>query len=838
MISNGPARTFTREAVAAWLFRLSECDWEKFIEKSDLKKGRLFYREGALTSLDVEANQIIVTQKVNREETYSVVEWNNQKPEIRTSSLDDRMGIALATAGLYEIEELVAEIHEEDPLLEDTPEENDQGGLNEDPDQGLNEEEQSENVTKQNSIVPLCIVLDISNNKGLSATPYWQISKDQKDRAYGSNTINNLENTDRPSLMSFVAEAGRQSFVFEKSKGRFRLKEWIKIATFSEEILPRWENLFCIEFLGDARLLKHGQRKLNWEIEARSQRDGSMTLRENFHLGKYRLGKENSQKIAKSRNGTTFITGHGLVRLDQEQLKDYDWWQRNRGDSKRTNWPRYMLFSLFARKYLNTRPDGKLADWKKNISQSTKELPKSKFSFLRPYQKEGISRLSSLHKLGCHGLLADEMGLGKTVQTLALISSNTKQDLPDLVICPASVVPVWIREAKERFPKIKVMVLNKETQFSDNLDPCLWVASYTQLRRHRHLLDDNQFRYAILDEAQLIKNPKAKVTQACLAIQAEHRLALSGTPIENTAIDLWTIFRFLMPGLLGGRKEFENDLSADPDSTAILLRKQVTPFVLRRMKSEVAKELPPKIENEIGCVLNEEQRKEYKKLVDGAVEKHGNDLKGAMKNAPTHVFSLLTRLRQTCCDVSLLPWKEGLESGGIKVDVLIEKLTDLHSSGHKVIVFSQFTSFLSILKSEISKNIPQLKILELTGSTRDRTIPVENFENSKGSAVILASLKAAGLGVTLKSADYVFLMDPWWNPAVEEQAIDRAHRLGRTKPTFIYRLVAKGTVEERVRMLQRSKKETFQKIIGDMDRPTALADHFSSLESLIDLNEN
>ena len=248
-----------------------------------------------------------------------------------------------------------------------------------------------------------------------------------------------------------------------------------------------------------------------------------------------------------------------------------------------------MLFSLFARKYLNTRPDGKLADWQKSIQQPKDKHSKTKFPFLIPYQKEGIARLNDLHDLGCHGLLADEMGLGKTVQTLALISENTKQELPDLVTCPASVVPVWIREAKERFPKIKIMVLNKESQFSQSVDPCLWVASYTQLRRHRHLLDNHPFRYAILDEAQLIKNPKAKVTQACLSIQAKHRMALSGTPIENTALDLWTIFRFLMPGLLGGRKEFENDLLSDPDGTAHLLRKQVTPFVLWRIKSEVAK---------------------------------------------------------------------------------------------------------------------------------------------------------------------------------------------------------------------------------------------------------
>jgi SNF2 family DNA or RNA helicase len=293
-----------------------------------------------------------------------------------------------------------------------------------------------------------------------------------------------------------------------------------------------------------------------------------------------------------------------------------------------------------------------------------------------------------------------------------------------------------------------------------------------------------------------------------------------------------------MPGLLGGRKELENDLIADPDATGLLLRKQVTPFVLRRIKSEVATELPPKIENELTCALNDEQRKEYRKLTEGAIEEHGNNLREAIKHAPTHVFSLLTRLRQVCCDLALLPWREGLPPSGTKSEILLEKLSDLSSSGAKVIVFSQFTSFLSILKQEISQSLPDLKILELTGSTRDRTLPVETFENHQKSAVILASLKAAGLGVTLKSADYVFLMDPWWNPAVEEQAIDRAHRLGRTKPTFIYRLVAKGTVEERVRMLQNSKRETFQKIIGDMNRPTELAEHFTSLKDLVELTEN
>ena len=833
MTSNGPSRTFTREAVKAWLARLSTADWETKIPKTQLQEGRKFYREGRLSAIDLQSGQAIVTQKVNREETYSVIEWNGKGPEIRTSVEDEEFGIVLATAGLYEIEELISEIHEDDPLLEDleTPED----GQKESDSEPASEDEPQEDTSPDQ--IPLLILLEVSNKNGLTATPMWQKDAKEKIPAYGKTALEEIEQADRPALMRFVAEAGERGFVFDKVKGVFSMKDWKKVALLAEDALSRWDKAFSLEFSGDAHLLREGQRVLSWEIEARSRDSSSMTLRENFRLGSLRLGVEHSRKITRAKNGTTFIRGHGLVRLDQDQLDDFEWWQRNRGDSKRANWPRYMLFSLFARKYLRARQDGKLAAWQSSIREPQTNGIAKRFSFLRPYQRDGVAHIHALHKLGCHGLLADEMGLGKTVQTLALIMGNKEKDLPDLVTCPASVVPVWIREAKERFPKLKVKMLNKENQFTDQSECCLWVASYTQLRRHRSLLEKFAFRYAILDEAQLIKNPKAKITQTCLSINARHRLALSGTPIENTALDLWTIFRFLMPGLLGGRKDMERDLAESPLDTLKLLRRQVTPFVLRRVKSEVATELPPKLETELACPLNDEQRKEYRKLAEGAIERHGEDLQAAIKEAPTHVFSLLTRLRQTCCDLGLLPWREHLPPTGSKGDVLIEKLGDLASSKAKVIVFSQFTSFLTILKKNIRLSHPDLPILELTGSTRDRSTPVETFESSQGPTVMLASLKAAGLGVTLKSADYVFLMDPWWNPAVEEQAIDRAHRLGREKPTFIYRLVAQGTIEERVRNLQLEKKETFRKIIGEMDKPTGLADHFTSLKQLIELKE-
>jgi SNF2 family DNA or RNA helicase len=427
------------------------------------------------------------------------------------------------------------------------------------------------------------------------------------------------------------------------------------------------------------------------------------------------------------------------------------------------------------------------------------------------------------------------MGLGKTIQTLALIASSPRLELPDLVVCPASVVPVWEQEVATHFPKIKVEVLKQGNDFTKHSKECLWVASYTQIRRHRSLLEGQQFRCAILDEAQMIKNPQAKVTQACLAINARNRLALSGTPLENSAMDVWTIFRFLMPGLLGGRREMEKELQKDSPKTHLMIKRQIAPFVIRRLKRDVAKELPPKIEAEVPCILNQEQKKVYKLLVEQGILANGENLQDAVKNSPTHIFSLLTRLRQSCCDLRLLPnHKEILETGA-KEAILLQKLNDLAHNGSKAIIFSQFTSYLSILEKNLRTKIPKLKIVKLTGATRDRTQPVKTFQESKDSTVMLASLKAAGLGVTLTSADYIFLMDPWWNPAIEEQAIDRAHRIGRTKPIFIYRLIAQGTIEEKVREFQKEKKDTFEEIVGDIEKPTRLLEYFKDLEDLIKL---
>ena len=836
MISNGPSRSFTKESVETWFKKLCEYNWEKQFNKNDLLAGRTLYRKGKISGIDVSHEQIILSRKENRDESYSVMEWKGNRLAFRTSLNDEQFGRAIAVAGLYELEELIAEIHEENPILE-TVDGTDFSSKENNSIELKDNKKNSVDSESRKTDRKLIIELSISGKQGLKATPLWRTNDGQKNPVYDSQKTIWEKNLDGSCLIHFTRESVEAGFTFRKENGDFLLSNWEKVERFAADRLSFWEESFDIQYIGEANLIKRGGQEIVWEIEAKSIHTENMFLEDKFRVGNKKLSKNFSRKISKIGLKTTFLHKQGLVRLNREQVDDFAWWKQNRGPSAKVTWPRYMLFSLFARKHLNTRPDGKLEKWQASVRKKKPSNLKNKLTFLRDYQASAVSQLRWLNQLGCHGLLADEMGLGKTMQALALLKSTPKINLPDLVVCPASVVPVWIQEVQTHFPEICVEVLKQGNKFNSARNECLWIASYTQIRRHRSLLDKNKFRYVILDEAQMIKNPQAKVTQACLAIDAKYRLALSGTPIENSPIDLWTIFRFLMPGLLGGKKELEKELTKDSLQTHRILKRQTSPFVIRRLKQEVAKELPPKIETEIPCILNQEQLKTYKLLAEKGLLDHGSDLREAVKNSPTHVFSLLTRLRQCCCDIRLLPNQIDISEPGAKETILFQKLQDLKTNGSKAIIFSQFTSYLSIIEKGLKLELPDLNAYKLTGTTRDRNRPVKAFQEAKESSVMLASLKAAGLGVTLTAADYVFLMDPWWNPAVEEQAIDRAHRIGRDKPVFIYRLISRGTIEEKVRLLQKEKKEVFKDIIETSDKPAKLFEYFSSLEELVKLEE-
>jgi hypothetical protein len=453
-------------------------------------------------------------------------------------------------------------------------------------------------------------------------------------------------------------------------------------------------------------------------------------------------------------------------------------------------------------------------------------VPATVTADLRPYQKDGFDFLAHLVQIRLGGILADDMGLGKTLQTLTWLAwlkdRNKKNPKPSLVICPASVLHNWRREAERFVPNLKVLVLesgaarhNLRKQIPEN---DIIVTNYALLRRDLEELNKFAFRAVILDEAQFIKNPGAQVTQSVKQLKCEQRLALTGTPLENRLLDLWSIVDFIQPGYLGTQEHFletyEPKGGENAESAQRIARRQLSaklrPLLLRRLKKHVAKDLPDRIEERRDCPLGEEQRKLYlaelrrsRDQIMQAVAEQG------LNKSKMHVLAALTRLRQVCCHPQLV----GNDSPSGKTETLFELLDSLVAEGQKVLVFSQFVQMLQLLEKEChARNI---RTHMLTGQTKDRQEVVNAFQSDTGASVFLLSLRAAGTGLNLTNASYVVLYDPWWNPAVEAQAIDRSHRIGQTQTVNAYRLIAPGTVEEKIWELQQSKAKTIADVLGE-----------------------
>ncbi|HTB85838.1 MAG TPA: DEAD/DEAH box helicase [Candidatus Sulfotelmatobacter sp.] len=453
------------------------------------------------------------------------------------------------------------------------------------------------------------------------------------------------------------------------------------------------------------------------------------------------------------------------------------------------------------------------------------ELPKILNAELRPYQKDGFDFLSHLVAVKLGGILADDMGLGKTLQTLTWLAwlkeRNVKNPRPSLVICPASVLHNWRREAEKFTPGMKVLVLesgaarhNLRKQIPEH---DLIVTNYALLRRDLEEFHKFSFRAVILDEAQFIKNPGAQVTQSVKQLKCENRIALTGTPLENRLLDLWSIVDFIQPGYLGTQEQFLDTYEPkgeNAESEQRIARRRLSaklrPLLLRRLKKHVAKDLPDRIEERRDCPLGEEQRKLYlaelrrsRDQVMKAVESQG------LNKSKMHVLAALTRLRQVCCHPSLV----GSDTASGKTETLFELLDPLIADGQKVLVFSQFVQMLELLQKECK--LRNIHTHVLTGQTKDRQAVVNDFQKETGACVFLLSLRAAGTGLNLTNASYVVLYDPWWNPAVEAQAIDRSHRIGQTNTVNAYRLIAPGTVEEKIWELQQSKAKTIADVLGE-----------------------
>jgi superfamily II DNA or RNA helicase len=431
---------------------------------------------------------------------------------------------------------------------------------------------------------------------------------------------------------------------------------------------------------------------------------------------------------------------------------------------------------------------------------------------LRNYQKEGLTWLSFLQEFQSGGILADDMGLGKTVQVLAFLLSRKKESkLPSLVVAPKSLVFNWIDEAKKFAPTLKVVRYagGDRKKFAKELSEAdLIVTTYGTLRTDIASLREQEFDVAVIDEAQFIKNPKAQAAIACKQIRAVHRLALTGTPIENSIRDLLSILEFTNPGLLSFSSS--EDLASDIQGTLTRLLK---PFMLRRTKEAVLTELPDKSEQVLFCEMSEEEaeyyaviRDRYRQSIEESVQQNG------LAKSKLHVLEALLRLRQASCHAGLIDeTKRSIPSA--KLELLLTQLKEVIAEGHKALVFSQFTSLLSIVKTSLEAESIVYEYLD--GKTMDRKTPVERFQSDPACPVFLISLKAGGTGLNLTAADYVFILDPWWNPAVEAQAIGRAHRMGQANKVFAYRMVARGTVEEKILELQKKKKDLAESIISE-----------------------
>ncbi|MDA3879137.1 MAG: SNF2-related protein [Prolixibacteraceae bacterium] len=459
----------------------------------------------------------------------------------------------------------------------------------------------------------------------------------------------------------------------------------------------------------------------------------------------------------------------------------------------------------------------------KSFSEIKKvKLPTGIKGTLRHYQKEGLNWLNFLHEFKWGGILADDMGLGKTLQAITFLKKiSTKSKAPSLVVVPTTLIFNWHNEIEKFCPSLKALFHYgpDRTKSTDHFNEYhVIITTYGHIINDIIFLKDIKYNYIILDESQAIKNPASKRYKSVKVLKANNRLAMTGTPIENGTFDLYAQMSFVNPGMLGSNKQFREDFSTpiDRDSNqkrASELQKMVSPFILRRTKEQVATELPPKTEDIIYCTMDDEQRKVYdayrneiRKQLLNKIEEDG------LERSKIHILEGLTKLRQICDSPSMLSDNENYGNGSIKIEELSRHMTN-KTANHKIVIFSQFVKMLSLIKNEINKLDINYEYLDGKCNQKQRKESVKRFQEDENCRVFLISLKAGGTGINLTAADYVYIVDPWWNPAVENQAIDRCYRIGQDKKVFAYRMICKDTIEEKIVDYQGDKKAVSDSII-------------------------
>ncbi len=663
------------------------------------------------------------------------------------------------------------------------------------------------------------------------------------------------ENPTRYSTRDFAAEQNavarlsRSQFTGPDAQGSYHLLGQNQVLNFFAREYPRLQKEWSVTL--EERLQHSTAKNLEWiepEFQVTSsgvqwfdlQVSFASNSGERFSPAEIQRLVLSGQSHTRLKNGKTAVIDTGAVEELQEVLLDAAPQQHAQG---------YRLNNAqtgFVEATLREKNGWKIqapADWSSRAKQQSGEAkmecpPLGDLeSVLRPYQKTGVAWMLFLRANNFGGILADEMGLGKTLQALAFLKMCCRDSLgrktetadrmsaaPCLVVCPTSLVFNWVNEVKKFTPDLRVLALNgpnRHELFKQISEADLVVTSYALIRRDAEKYRTLEFDTVILDEAQHIKNRQTQNAQAVKAIRSQHRLVLTGTPLENSVLDLWSIFDFLMPGYLGSAKDFREryEVPITREKNAEVqarLARRLKPFLLRRLKRDVAKDLPEKIEQIAFCDLTEDQSAVYQQILEATRREVVNAVNAqGLPKSRMLVLTALLRLRQVCCDLRLLKLegddsaaqKLGNEDSG-KLDVFSELLEEVLDGGHRALVFSQFVGMLTLLKEKLSSE--GIEFCYLDGSTKNRGEVVARFQADEKIPVFLISLKAGGVGLNLTGADTVIHFDPWWNPAVEDQATDRAHRIGQSRVVTSYKLIARGTVEEKILTLQSRKRDVIK----------------------------
>lgn len=622
-----------------------------------------------------------------------------------------------------------------------------------------------------------------------------------------------------PPSSHVLTELQTAGFAGPDRNGEWMLKGEAKILSFFAAQLSRWQQRWHVEVGERFQHVTRQVERLEPKLEIRSSGERWFDLSaELVTASGDRVSSAEVQQLLQA--GQNFLKRRGgkVVVFNPDQLDDFSQLLRDSQPEQRSPGI-YRLdrrqagaLRLFSKECgIPVQGDSAWRQW--TPEESLAELPSTLGEALRDYQKHGAAWMRFLAQNGFGGILADEMGLGKTLQALTFLRTLHGSG-PSLVICPSTLLFNWEAEAARWAPELRVLRLDgprRIQRFGDIQAANLVLTSYPLLRLDVDSLRREKFAAVILDEAQNIKNPDSQVARAASALQAAHRFALTGTPVENSVRDLWSVMHFLMPGYLGSRKDFHERFAAPisgqpsgPEQQR--LARRVRPFLLRRTKAQVAAELPRKLDQVLWCELSGPQREIYDQLAT-ATRRQLSELAGSkdQKKARMVMLTALLRLRQAACDVRLLGLEQTPEPADCsgKMSVLEELLAEVAEGGHRVLVFSQFVTMLGNIRQELDAG--GVDYCYLDGQSRDRALQVQRFQAGQALAFLI-SLKAGGTGLNLTAADTVIHFDPWWNPAVEAQATDRAHRIGQTKVVTSYKLIARGTVEEKILALQERKK--------------------------------